>query len=309
MKRIAILLLLGITLAGGTAIAQPVLVKGELQAVKETSRVKIETALPLPMSQTLVAGKTGVVLSYPDGSRIRISAGSEFVLAGGAPPRPAMDAPVESPDATSALKSILTRRDMERFRQQSQKDVAHDMVTLRTGALMADEKAAPLEIRVLGSLVRAAYANFSVTVASPLEARVTVASGEISLSSPGSPARNVAQGEFAVVSLDENCTAVAEGPQKIPENALAQADMASLRNNQANGLAQSGDSKKALEPVGEQVGAIPSSFLQLPSVGTGPSVPFDLANPRTENQTRSIGILLLPNTANTGGAVQSPEHP
>ena len=178
------------------------------------------------------------------------------------------------------------------------------MLALQSGSLLVNERGQPVEIRVLNRTVRASDAYFAVTVISPSQARITVAHGEVAVVSPAGPVQVISDGEFATLVNDGQCNVAAVVPQKISDNELAMEDQATLQFNRTGRLepvAELADGSKELDPVGELL-PVPGVFPLLPSVGVGPSVPFDLANPR-------VRLLRAANPANTGGPVQSPVNP
>ena len=313
MKLLPSLLLIGTSIAAPWAGAQPVLVRGQALMVGGPEQVIIEKSACIPAGQAARAGSAGALLAFPDRSKIRLSPGSDFTLMGGVPLRPVLETPVSAPDATSAIKSILTRRDTEGFRRQSEVFVANDLLDLRSGFAIVRSGATPLAIRAANQTIIASDAYFSVAALSPENARVTVLRGEIVISAPGVPSRVVSAGNYAVLTGYGQCNPVATAARQIEGSAIAMGDQAALQLAQTGTLepvAEGGvDSSKELAPVGEQVGALPVAFLQLPGVGTGPSVPFDLANFPTTTTTTRVRLLLLANPANVQGPVQSPEHP
>ena len=296
----------GLALAGTCAMAQPVVGLGRVEAGEGAGAAVIGRNAPTPVDTPLKAGPNGAILLFPDGSRVRIAPESLFVLSGGVRANPPLESPVEAPpDATSAVKSILTQRNTQRARNQAELAVARDMLTLNSGALIADQRATTMDVQVLQQTLRAADARFAVTIVSPGNARLTVAQGEVTVSAGSTAAFPVAAGEFTLLKTDAAGGAIASAPSKITGNDLALADETALRLGQAGRLAPVGeriDPSKDPEAVGERlgdqgVGSVPATAAG-PGVGTGPSVPFDL--PR---------VLSTPNPSNTHGAVQSPEQP
>lgn len=301
MKTIS-LLITTLSLAGTCAVAQPVIARGRVQLTGCAITEPLCKSKLVPMEQPARAGNSGTVLLYADGSRMRLSPGTEFTLYGGIPVKPTIEAPLEAPDATSAVKSILTRRDTQRYRNQTEQEVTHDGLAMRSGSLLVDERASAIDVRVLNAQVSGADSEFAVTMVSPQSARITVARGAVTLSMPGNAPKMIRPGEFITITSDASGRATACDPRLISESSLAMADQQALLSGLAGRLAPVGECLDPcdLEPVGELVGCAPAVFTGLPGVGTGPSVPFDLANPR---------ILSKANEVNVSGPVQSPERP
>ncbi len=298
---------IGLALVGTCAVAQPLVGLGRVEMGEGAGAAVIGKNAPAPVGTPLRAGATGAILLFPDGTRIRLAPGSLFALSGGVHANPPLEAPVEAPNETSAVKSILTQRNSQRARNQAELVAARDVLTLQSGALIADQRDATMDVQVLRQTLRSADARFAVTVVSPGNARLTVAQGEVTVGPGLTAAFPVTAGEFTLLKADEAGGACASAPRKIAGNDLALADATALRLGQAGRLAPVGertDPSKEPQPVGERLGdpgvGVAPATASAPGVGTGPSVPFDLANPR---------ILSAPNQANTKGPVQSPEQP
>jgi hypothetical protein len=221
---------------------------------------------------------------------------------------------VDAPNATSALKSILTQRVGQRYRNEAELAVARDVITLQSGELIADQGTTVMDVRVLQQTLRSAEARFSVNIVSPENARLTVTQGTVTVAPDVAQSLAVNAGEFTVLGNGDSGRVVASLPTKITGSEVAMADATALRLGQSGRLAPVGeltaDCSKDPEAVGERLGdpgtpiGDPSAAAG-PRVGTGPSVPFDLANPRTSTQR----VLSLPPPLNIIGPVQSPTQP
>ncbi|MDD5351338.1 MAG: hypothetical protein PHQ12_14095 [Chthoniobacteraceae bacterium] len=304
---------IGLALAGTCAWAQPVVGLGRVESGAGNGAAVLGKNAPIPPETSLKAGPNGAILVFGDRSRIRLAPGSWFILSGGAPANPALEAPIEAPNATSALKSILTQRNAQRYRNEAELAVARDVITLQSGALIADQGTTTMDVRVMQQTLRSAEARFSVNVVSPESARLTVLLGTVTVAPDLATSMPVGAGEFSLLTYNNAGRMAASAPAKIAGSDVAMADAAALRMGQAGRLEPVGertDNSKEIEPVGERLGD-PGTMVGDPSlapgprVGTGPSVPFDLANPRT----KSPKVLSTPNPINIIGPVQSPTQP
>lgn len=305
----AFMLGIGLTLAGACAMAQPVVGLGRVEVGAGAGAVVVARNAPVPQETLLKAGAGGAILVFPDRSRIRLAPESLFVLsAGSTRVNPPLESPVESPDATSAIKSILTQQEKQRFRNQAELAVARDTLTLQSGAMIADQGVATMDVRVLNQTLRSSEARFVVSVVSPESARLTVAQGKVTVAPGLAGAIPVGEGQFTLLNANASGQAVALAPSQIAGSKLAVADEAALRCGGASQLEAVGertDHSKDPEPVGERlgdpgaVGTAPATAAG-PGVGTGPSVPFDL---------RRVRLLTPPSTSNTSGIVVSPAQP
>lgn len=302
---------IGLALAGSCALAQPVVGLGQVDTGGDTVYGK-NAAIPPDVS--LKAGARGAILVFADRSRIRLAPDSWFILSGGARVNPALEAPVDSPNSTSALKSILTQRVGQRFRNEAELAVARDVITLQSGSLIVDQGTTAMDVRVMQQTLRSAEARYSLTVLSPESARLTVTQGTVTVAPDQANSLPVNAGEFSVLSNDNAGRLGASIPTKIAGSDGALADATALRLGQSGrldpvGERTTGDPSKDPEPVGERL-ADPGtpvgdpSIAAGPRVGTGPSVPFDLANPRPTPK-----ILATPAPINIIGPVQSPTQP
>lgn len=299
MKKFLLLLSAAIFSIGQSGMGQVLVSRGQAELLDDPAHTVFNKSTRIPSGQIAKAGKNGVLLEFPEGTRARLAPGSEFQFGSGVPMNPVMSAPVEAPNATSAIKSILTRRDEQAFRNQSQRNVASDQVVLRTGSLIINGRGKTTHVRVLNTNISSDDAYYSVTMVTPDRARVTVAHGDVNLSSVNGFSQRIAEGEFAVLTNGDGCNVLAAGPRRVSGSDLAMADQAALElnlNGRLEPVAEMVGDCKELEPVGE---LITDPFLSLPTVGAGPSVPFDLAN----------RILSEANPSNTHGIVQSPETP
>ena len=304
----AFMLGLGLTLSGACAMAQPVVGLGRVEVGEGAAATVVARNAPVPQETLLKAGAGGAILVFPDRSRIRLAPESLFVVSvGGTRVNPPLESPVDSPDATSAIKSILTQQEKQRFRNQAELAVARDTLTLQSGALIADQGIATMDVRVLNQTLRSSEARFVVSVVSPESARLTVAQGKVMVSPGLSGAIPVGEGQFTLLNADASGQAVALAPSAIAGSKVAVADEAVLRCGGASQLEAVGertDRSKDPEPVGERlgdpgaVGTSPATAAG-PGVGTGPSVPFDLRR----------RLLTPPSTSNTGGIIVSPAQP
>lgn len=277
MKNTSLLLAAVVLLAGASSFAQPVVARGQVQLV-DGGGVLCKPAL-VPIDLAARAGDAGTVLFYNDCSRMQLAPGSQFAVFGGIPVRPAFDTPIDYPDATSAIKSINTRRNTLRFRNEAEQVVTHDGLVVRSGRLLVDQRASAVDIRALKATVNGVNSRFSVAFLSPCSARVTVAEGLVTVRLPGETPRTVHCGEFMLLASDATGRTFAYEPRLISDSALARADQADLFADMASRLAPVGecvDLAGDLEPVSELVGVLPTGITGIPSVGTGPSVPFDL---------------------------------
>ena len=290
MKTTSLLFATAVLLAGASAFGQPVIARGQVRLTGTNCPAALSKPALVPMEQEARAGDAGAVLFSGDFSRMRLAPGSEFRLYGGSVPTvPVLEAPLETPEATSAIKSINTQRIAERFFNEARSQVTHDGLDLRSGGVLVDQRRSAIDIRVGNATVSGAETRFAVTADTPSAARVTVAEGFVTISKPGEMPRRLRCGQFLTLSQDAAGHTLVGDPRSISESALSRADQAALFAGMASRLAPVGecvDPAGELEPVGEYtgpglvgvpaVGAGPSVPFDLPAVGAGPTVPFDI---------------------------------